>query len=141
MAKNINNEIKKIKDALNEYKNNQGNKTDPNSLLVIAISNSDVNGVNNAIAQGADVGHVDKYGYTPLIYAAVFNESGEITSILLSKGADPFYETPTEITALDFAQEAKHYDVVTVLKKAMGIPKDEAKRANDSVLKHETSKA
>lgn len=136
MSKDFKKEIEKIKEAAKDFKNNQGNNVDPNLALVIAISDSDVNAVNNAIAQGADVNHIDKYGYTPLIYAAVFNQSGQITSILLSKGADPWYETPLEMTALDFAQEEKHYEVVTVLKKAMNIPKND--NAN---LKHEDTKA
>ena len=137
MSKDINNEIKKIKEALKEYKKNHSNDNDPNINLIISITDSDVNGVNKAIDQGAYVNYRDKEGYTPLIYAAVYNETAEITYILLSHEADPFQTSViANLTPLQFAQEMKHLETVAVLKKAMGIPE-----SSNSNLSHENNHA
>jgi ankyrin repeat protein len=44
--------------------------------------------VQAAISNGADVNAQDKYGWTPLMYAAGFNPNPEVIATLLKAGAD-----------------------------------------------------
>lgn len=61
------------------------------------------------LSKHADINHVDKLGYTPLLWAASM-DFGESTMLrtLLRAGADPESRTKDGLTALQLALKYKH---------------------------------
>ena len=57
-----------------------------NNLLILAACHGNINFIDYALKNGADINYMTNQGFTPLIYAAVFNNS-KIVRYLLQKGA------------------------------------------------------
>ena len=68
--------------------------------------------VRAMLRAGADVGTVDDYGQTPLIYAAQGNSDPEVTQLLVEAGADVNVQTIAAWTPLMYAA---HYNSPEVL--------------------------
>jgi ankyrin repeat protein len=68
------------------------------------------------IARGADVNHVDKKGFTPLLYAASidYGDSAMI-ELLLKSGAKADAKSPEGMTALDLARKYHHTGLAEIL--------------------------
>ena len=62
-------------------------------------------GVRAALDAGADLEARNKYGETPLMYAAQSNESPEVVQALLDAGADATGKNGEGKTALDLIQD------------------------------------
>lgn len=62
---------------------------------------------------------VNENGGLTLLMQAAIRDNGPLTEYLLSVGADPFLESSTGMTALDYAVERGHADVARILSDAM----------------------
>lgn len=69
-----------------------------------AILQEDINSVQALLRYGESINEIDKYGFTPLIEAAIIDNI-EITQLLLDKGANPNLQDVTGGTALHWAAE------------------------------------
>ena len=90
-------------------------KQELNDQLFEAVRKGDVAAVTAALDKGADVNAKFRYGTTALFKAAE-RGNAEVTKILLDRGADvkvqdTFYQT----TAMTWALDGKHVDVVRLL--------------------------
>jgi ankyrin repeat protein len=85
-------------------------------MLGRAVLNNDLDMARMLIGRGADVNHTDKFGMTPLLWAASidFGDSG-MMDLLLKSGARPEARTKDGKTALDLAREYKHANLVARL--------------------------
>jgi len=84
---------------------------DGETALMVAISGGDAALVQTLVDHGANVNTVEKFhNQTPLMYAVSANRNaGQITKILLAKGADPkpralFSDWPSQVTSEPRAQ-------------------------------------
>lgn len=89
------------------------------STLDWAVFRNDVKQARLLISRKADVNHVDKLGYTPLLWAANvdFGDTGML-ELLLEAGADPRFRNKEGLTALQLAVRHNHARHKTVLEKA-----------------------
>ena len=72
--------------------------------------------VRAALARGADVNARDAKSRTPLMLAAIAeNSDGTAVRLLLERGADPAAKDPKGLTALDFARRLGHTPAVDAL--------------------------
>jgi ankyrin repeat protein len=83
------------------------------NTLLYAVKAGDIDGVQAAIANGADINAV-VWGNNALI-AASYQGNVEIVNILLQKGADVNAKGRADRTALMVAVEKKHIDIVKLL--------------------------
>jgi ankyrin repeat protein len=74
------------------------------------------NHTNTAQARGAQVNHVDKFGMTPLLYAASI-DFGDTVMIekLIAAAADLKAKNKQGLTALDLARTYNHAMMVSLL--------------------------
>ncbi|MCW3051269.1 MAG: Ankyrin, partial [Chthonomonadales bacterium] len=98
----------------------------PKSLLA-AAQEDDLDGVRKLLAKGVNPNAADKFGYTPLMLAALRGEL-EIVRALLLHGAKPDYRVKDEngillSTPLMLAAEGGHNDIVRLLLKHGANPK------------------
>ena len=83
--------------------------------LCLAISKGDIEKVKQIIAYGIDVNDTTNRGMTPLMYAAIYNQS-EIAKLLLEKGANLNLKDKSGSTALDHAKTSGSNEVMEILK-------------------------
>ncbi len=83
------------------------------TLLDRAVLGNQVRMAQLLIARGADVNHVDKIGFTPLLYAASidFGDSAMV-DLLLKSGAHADVRTKDGLSALDLARKYKHTHLI-----------------------------
>ncbi|AWM14758.1 ankyrin repeat domain-containing protein [Flavobacterium sediminis] len=86
--------------------------------LCAAISKGDLEAVKIMIEYGADVNETTTRGMTPLMYAAMYNNTG-IMNLLIEKGADLEKEDYQGLTALDHAKRSNSNEAAQLLTKAM----------------------
>src|SRR5262245_10708564 len=86
------------------------------SLLGWATINNHVDVAKSLLARGARVNHVDKFGMTPLLYAASidFGDTA-LMEKLIAAGADLKARNKQELTALDLARNYNHAKMVKLL--------------------------
>ncbi len=87
--------------------------------LCAAISKGDLDAVKVMIGYGADVNETTARGMTPLMYAAMYNNT-EIMDLLIQKGAELDKKDYKGFTALDHAKSSNSNEAVLLLTKAMG---------------------
>jgi len=68
------------------------------------------------LARGAKLDSVDRFGMTPLLYAASINHGDtSVMEKLIAAGADTSVKTKEGLTALDLAKRYDHEDLAKVL--------------------------
>jgi len=68
------------------------------------------------LAHGSDVNHVDKFGMTPLLYAASINYGDtEVLEKLIAAGADLKAKNKEGLTAYDLASQYHHTTMMNLL--------------------------
>lgn len=72
----------------------------PNDNLFKSVHNLDKEGVNNAIANGADINAIDAGGHTPLMIAIHSNNTDFVTFLISEKGADVNVQREGGMTSL-----------------------------------------
>lgn len=85
--------------------------------LCLAISKGDIATVKQIIAYGIDLNDSTNRGMTPLMYAAIYNQT-EIAQLLLEKGADLNKKDKSGKTALDHAKTSGSTAVMEILKQS-----------------------
>jgi ankyrin repeat protein len=85
-----------------------------NASLFLAIAQDDLNAVVEAVAMGALINANDRFGHSPLHYAA-YRGNVYIVDYLLSNGGDPNARGNHLSTPLHSAAWGKHLDVVQLL--------------------------
>ena len=70
--------------------------------IFVNIINNDIQSLKNYINSGHDLNIENNYGYTPLMYACVYNKI-EVIELLLKHGVDVNKQTIYRETALFFA--------------------------------------
>ena len=85
-----------------------------NASLFLAIAQDDLNAVVEAVAMGALINANDRFGHSPLHYAA-YRGNAYIVDYLLSNGGDPNARGNHLSTPLHSATWGKHQDVVQLL--------------------------
>lgn len=83
--------------------------------LCLAISEGDINKVKEIIAYGIDINDATNRGMTPLMFAAVYNQS-EIAKLLLENGAHVYMKDNSGYTALDHAKKRDFNAIVEIIK-------------------------
>lgn len=84
--------------------------------LFAAIERGDVDALRDAISAGANVSAPDRWGRTPLTFAAKVAQSADVVRVLVSAGADPEKRDRLGYTPLTRAATASgHPDVVSAL--------------------------
>jgi ankyrin repeat protein len=107
--------------AMAEYLISKGG--DPNevdgdkiSLLAWATISNRLNTVQMLLAHGARLDAVDRFGMTPLLYAASINHGDtSVIEKLISAGADTAAKTKEGLTALELAKRYNHENMAKVL--------------------------
>ena len=89
-----------------------------------ACVKGNIEAVKQHLADGADVNTKDKYGWTPLRYAA--NGHKEIVRLLIAKGADVNAKNNNGETPLDWAEDVDEDDS----------PEDKAAKTVNLLRKH-----
>ncbi len=85
------------------------------SVLACAVARGHANIVDHLLRSGADVNAVNKQGWSALMFAAYFGKK-DIVSTLLTAGAEPnLRTTDTGKTALNFAAERNHPQVIRAI--------------------------
>lgn len=92
---------------------------DHHSPLSLAVVNNFPNVLRCLLENGADANICHSYDWTPLMWAAYYNDT-ECAKILLEYGADVFYKNEIGETALILAG-LFHSDVSNLLQKAAGL--------------------
>jgi ankyrin repeat protein len=93
----------------------QTSKQELNDQLFEAVRKGDAAGVTAALDKGADVNAKFRYGSTALFKAAE-RGNAEVTKILLDRGADvTVKDTFYQATAMSWALDGKHIDVVKLI--------------------------
>ncbi len=103
------------------------NKANPNlkdanrrTALMYAASGPNLRAVEILLAHGAEVNLVDREeGWTALMFAAAEGHA-DIVQMLLDHGADPRLVDIDGESAVTFAENKRHDDVVAVLREAAG---------------------
>jgi ankyrin repeat protein len=86
------------------------------TMLGRAVLNNDVDMAALLVGRGADVNHLDKFGMTPLLWAASidFGDS-QMIDLLLKAGARADMRTKEGATALDLARRYNHTHLIARL--------------------------
>lgn len=93
----------------------QTSKQELNDQLFEAVRKGDAAGVTTALDKGADVNAKFRYGATALFKAAE-RGNAEVAKILLDRGADvTVKDTFYQATAMSWALDGKHVDVVKLI--------------------------
>jgi ankyrin repeat protein len=88
------------------------------SLLHSAALANRVSAAQLLIAVGAPVNDLDKYGYTPLLYASTVDFGDDsMVKLLLKAGADPKVRAKAGETALSQAKRYKYPHIQSALEK------------------------
>ena len=85
------------------------------------VLNKNYDGVAQLLAQGAQTDYLDRYGYTPLIQAAITNQS-DIVALLLKYNAEVDLLDITGSTALHWAVDNSNYEICELLLKKRASP-------------------
>lgn len=67
----------------------------------VVYGTGDLQTVKNAIENGVDINYQDETGFTPIMWAAIYNTRPEVIIYLLDQGADPTIENSKGNNALD----------------------------------------
>jgi ankyrin repeat protein len=94
-------------------------------LLFCSSGSGDLDGIERALEQGADINARDAANLTPLMIACDSQANSSTVRLLLDRGADPTLEADTGITALYNAVNGDNADLVEVLLSA-GVNPDHA---------------
>ncbi|MGV7107365.1 ankyrin repeat domain-containing protein [Flavobacterium sp. U410] len=86
--------------------------------LCAAISKGDLKAVSIMIDYGADINETSSRGMTPLMYAAIYNNT-EIIKLLVEKGARLGIKDNRGFTALDHAKASESMEAIELLSNAM----------------------
>ena len=79
-------------------------------LELLSVPGQDPVFVQKLIEEGADVNETSPYGFTPLMFAAIFNDNPTIVEMLLEHGADVEAESNEGMTPLMWALMAETPD-------------------------------
>jgi ankyrin repeat protein len=82
--------------------------------LMRAACDGDIVALQNLLDQRVSINSKDQYGATALMYASVANQP-KVVSLLLSKGAKKSLKTNKGNTAMFFAVQEKHNEIITLL--------------------------
>jgi ankyrin repeat protein len=86
------------------------------SLLAWATISNRVNTVQSLLARGAQLNSVDRFGMTPLLYAASIDYGNTaMLETLVAAGADTSAKTKEGLTALDLAKTHHHEAIAKLL--------------------------
>lgn len=85
--------------------------------LCLAISKGDLSTVKQIIAYGIDLNDSTKRGMTPLMFAAIYNQT-EIAKLLIEKGADLNKKDKSGSTAFDHAKASGSTAVLELLQQS-----------------------
>ena len=114
--------IRKKKTRKKRTKSNRRNKTggvtqeDANEMLFEAVEHDNIEEVNHAIEEGADIDTLNRYDYTPLMTAVSSKKSIELIELLLLRGADVnASDDPNGYTSLILASKNMNALVVRLL--------------------------
>jgi ankyrin repeat protein len=99
----------------NTTKNVVSYETSDVNPLCLAISKGDIATVKQIIAYGIDVNDTTNRGMTPLMYAAIYNQS-EIAKLLLENGANLDLKDKSGTTAIEYAKTSGSKEVMEILK-------------------------
>ena len=88
--------------------------SDKNAQLIKAAENGDLQAVQTALAEGANINTKSNTGWTPLLSAA-FSARTEVVKLLLEKGADVNAKENNGVTALMVAAFGGYTEIVNVL--------------------------
>ncbi|MDP3813105.1 MAG: ankyrin repeat domain-containing protein [Hydrogenophaga sp.] len=86
----------------------------PNDALLAAAARGAINGVREALAQGADVNAANATGRSALMLAAQRGDA-PLVRLLLDAGADPLRTDRDGLRAADLAQQAGHSALLPLL--------------------------
>jgi ankyrin repeat protein len=100
----------------------------PDISILDAAKGGDIAAVKQHISTGADVNAREKWGVTPLHWAANWGHK-EIAEILIAAGADVNAKDQNDYTPLDFANRLKRTEIADLLRKHDGKTKKELKAA------------
>ena len=84
-----------------------------------AAEDGNIEAVKQHIAAGTDVNAKDKYGESPLLFAATFGHK-EIAELLIAKGAKVNAKNKNDNTPLDKAIKEHHTEIANLLRKHGG---------------------
>ena len=98
----------------------------PDISILDAAKGGDIAAVKQHISTGADVNAREKWGVTPLHWAANWGHK-EIAKILIAAGADVNAKDHNDYTPLDFANRLKHTEITDLLRKHGGKTGEELK--------------
>ena len=87
--------------------------------ILEAATIGDIDAVKQSLAGGADVNAREKWGGTPLHWAANWGHK-EIAEMLIAAGADVNAKDHNDYTPLDFANRLKHTELADLLRKHGG---------------------
>ena len=90
------------------------NQLELDNQLLESSKNGDMDAVIQLIQSGANVSHINKYGYTPLILASLSGHLG-IVKYLVDHGADVNHTNNLGFTALIYASQNAYLDIVRYL--------------------------
>lgn len=82
--------------------------------LIQSILSQNISSVKHHLQRPTDLDFIDEYGFTPLIEAAIVNNT-EIATLLLQHGANPNYEDEKGGTALHWAVETNNLQLAKIL--------------------------
>ncbi len=86
----------------------------PNDALLGAAARGTIDGVREALAQGADVNAADAIGRSALMLAAQRGDA-PLVRLLIDAGADPRHTDRDGLRAADLAQQAGHHTLLPLL--------------------------
>ncbi|MCP4135632.1 MAG: ankyrin repeat domain-containing protein [bacterium] len=90
----------------------------PGDNLLSAINKGNIEGINSALKNGANINKIDSHNITPLIWAAILNKK-KIVKLLVEKGAAVNYKNKWGFNALRAAKIDKgQTELIRILKEA-----------------------
>jgi hypothetical protein len=104
-----------IKEIQNETRATPVTDVTPASLFD-AVEKGEFQKVKYSINAGVNVNTRDKFGFTPLHYAAKYNAHVDILKYLVSQGAEVNAKSDNGFTPLDYAIAFNHQENITYLK-------------------------
>jgi ankyrin repeat protein len=104
-----------LRDLIEEIGNSGARVNAANAALMAISCYGGVDDIKAALSSGANVNSAGKTGFTPLMFAAVFNENAEAVKTLLSAGADIEAEDNSGNTALKLSMNNARFKTAKTL--------------------------